>query len=84
MNKFIFLLESPPRPRSYDVYESAVVISSSEDEARKIHPSGYLKVFDREWVAPENVIVTKIGVVTADVEDYFEFGEVISASYIGG
>ena len=33
----------------YDTYDSAVVIATSEEEARQIHPSTYYKSIDGVW-----------------------------------
>ena len=51
--------------REYDTYSSAIVVASSEGEARMTHPQGDL-VWNVEvgssWVNPEEVEVELIGV----------------------
>lgn len=73
----------------YDTYDSAVVIASSEEEAKTIHPRG-----DRweneewvsdcwgamaEWTTPENVAVVLIGTATSG-----KIGDVVISSFNAG
>jgi len=60
----------------YDTYDSAIVCASSEDEARKIHPSRkgfYFK--DGEWFYPDSEIKYKNN-TWCKVEE-------VSAKYLG-
>lgn len=69
----------------YDTYDSCVVASESEDEARKIHPGDYPLEEDGRWVSrpwakkPENVTVELIGIATPGTEE-----GVICASFNAG
>ena len=73
----------------YDTYDSAVVIASSAEEAKTIHPSGYRWengewVTDwwganAEWTAPENVAVKLIGQASSGKD-----GDVVCASFNAG
>ncbi len=65
----LYLL-SQSEKRGYDTYDSCVVAAKSEEEARKIHPSGDDEYFVRSarencygsWAAkPEGVTVELIG-----------------------
>lgn len=66
----------------YDTYDSAVVVAESEEEARKIHPSGY-KWDDwtgYSWCNPEDVKVEFIGNARKDLENK----TVVCASFNAG
>jgi len=66
----------------YDTYDSAVVVASSEDEARAMHPDGGVTpVVVGEfsvWAAIKDVKVTKIGRADNDK------AEVVCASFNAG
>ena len=74
---------------NYDTYDSAVVIASSEEEAKTIHPSGYRWEKEEwgtdcwgaiaEWTTPENVAVVLIGTATSG-----KIGDVVVASFNAG
>ena len=87
MSKFIFLITSTSKrlAKCYDVYESAVVVASSEEDAKNIHPDGSTNSGESNTWSPSHMVaVTKLGVVTMDVDENFSCGDVISASFIGG
>ena len=75
----------------YDTYDSAIVVATSEEEARTIHPAGHRWISETErwdtdwrvpysWVYPENVKVQLIGIATTDAKA----GDVILASFNAG
>ena len=75
----------------YDTYDSAIVVATSEEEARTIHPAGHRWISETEswntdwrvpysWVYPENVTVQLIGTATTDAKA----GDVILASFNAG
>jgi len=70
----------------YDTYDSAVVIATSEEEAKTIHPDGHRweggKWSENDWgvwTVPDNVTVTCIGVATQG-----QVGDVVCASFNAG
>lgn len=69
----------------WGTYDSCVVVSDCEDNARKIHPATYLE--DSQWSlnnwchSPEDVNVELIGVCT--VEGY-KNGDIICSSFDAG
>jgi len=76
----------------YDTYDSAVVIATSEEEAKTIHPGGcrweevgqgqWSWTSDwglMDWTVPENVTVTCIGAATQG-----QVGDVVCASFNAG
>lgn len=71
----------------YDTYDSAVVIASSEEEARTIHPDGYRWLStgwsgwmgDGTWCNPEDVTVRLIGTATSG-----KIGDVVVSSFNAG
>jgi hypothetical protein len=76
----------------YDMYDSAVVIATSEEEARTIHPDGRHR-WDEEskdwgttfsgtigsWGRPEQVTVELIGIASSG-----EIGDVVVSSFNAG
>jgi hypothetical protein len=75
----------------YDTYDSAIVVATSEEEARTIHPAGHRWVSENEkwnakwrvqnsWTNPENVEVQLIGTANSDAKA----GDVILASFNAG
>ena len=77
--------------RDYDTYDSAVVIASSEEEARTIHPEGYrwandkwrggwaIDLADQTWCNPKHVTVELIGTPTSG-----DIGDIIITSFNAG
>lgn len=64
----------------YDTYDSAVVAAPSEEEARKIHPSGYNPWSMGSWTeSPEKVSVELIGTAVEGIAQ-----GVICASFNAG
>lgn len=70
----------------YDTYDRAVVIATSEEEARTIHPAGYRWEDDKwsvtdinTWCHPEHVTVKCIGITLLG-----QVGDVICASFNAG
>lgn len=80
--KYLYLIEKGGNV-NYDDYDSAVVVASSQAQARKIHPNGTLiKTKDDwkwSWCHPDKVKVRKVGVASARMK----LGTVICASYNG-
>lgn len=80
----------------WDEWISAVVIAENDDEARKLHPmnlyfvdgvwvgtrsDGSTYTMDtKSWIHPSEVIVQKIGVVTADLPQFEKRQVVIGSS----
>lgn len=66
----IYLIERPDSV-DYDEYDSAVVYAFSEEEARKIHPSGNLNSIELDiydgWIPSEEVKVTLLGVASEPI-----------------
>jgi hypothetical protein len=70
----------------YDTYDSAVVIASSAEEAKTIHPEGYRWEGDKwsgddwgVWCEPDNVTVVLVGQASSG-----NIGDVIIASFNAG
>lgn len=71
----------------WDTYDSAVVIASSEEEAKTIHPDGSRwgttgwedSWVARSWCNPEDVTVQLIGTATSG-----KIGDVIVSSFNAG
>ena len=67
----------------YAMYEAAIVCAETEDEARKIHPSGEAwdknKSFGYDWCDVKDVQVKIIGVAARNIKR-----GVVLASYVGG
>ncbi len=71
----------------YDTYDSAVVIATSEEEAKSIHPGGARWENGQwtadwglmDWTVPDNVTVTCIGDATQG-----KAGDVVCASFNAG
>ena len=65
----------------YDTYSDAVVAAETEDEARKIHPSGedVDKDYDFTWTTPDNVQVSYLGEAAPNISK-----GVICASFHAG
>lgn len=73
----------------WDTYDSAVVIASSVEEAKTIHPAGYRWINEEwvtdmwganhEWTAPENVVVVLVGQASSG-----KIGDVVCASFNAG
>jgi hypothetical protein len=78
----------------YDMYDSAVVIASSEEEARTIHPNGDNRWDEEEdswnpnssysgpclsWGRPDQVTVELIGTASSG-----EIGDVVVSSFNAG
>lgn len=88
---FIYLI-SQSKNRGYDTYDSAVVIAKSEEEARQINPANGKQMewvddggYYSEWCySPDQVKVTKIGVVTADIYEENKERKVVCASFNAG
>jgi hypothetical protein len=63
-------LISQTEEEGYDTYDSAVVCAASEDEARKLHPSGRNEQWGTAYsawcAAPESVTVKQIGVAVEE------------------
>jgi len=80
----LFLI-SQDENKGYDTYDSAVVVATTEEEARKIHPSGSQnkREWDRfgEWTESINV---KVKYLTNYIGKDYENGDVILASYNAG
>lgn len=72
---------------NYDTYDSAIVIATSEEEAKTIHPDGSRwdgiswAGFrpDGSWCNPENITVRLIGFPSSG-----EVGDVVVASFNAG
>jgi hypothetical protein len=52
----------------YDTFDSAVVAAESEEQARKIHPTGYNYWSLETWCNPEDVTVKLIGKAVETIE----------------
>lgn len=79
---FLYLI-SQDILESVDVYESAVVVAATEEEARGIHPSkeeDWNKRDSDTWVDARDVKVQCVGVAASRLKA----GSVIWASYING
>ena len=70
----------------YDTYDSAVVIASSAEEAKTIHPNGQRWEGDKwddydwgDWTSPDNVTVVLIGQASSG-----KIGDVIISSFNAG
>lgn len=78
----------------YDTYSDAVVVARDAEHAKHIHPGGaegewwldthpYAPVGKfGDWIAPDRVLVTYLGVVNRDCE--FAEGRVVCASFHAG
>lgn len=66
----------------WDTYDSAVVAASTEDEARRIHPSGVPREEAEcwTWAHPDFVTVQRIGIADEGVVA----GTVVCASFNAG
>jgi acetyl/propionyl-CoA carboxylase alpha subunit len=84
---YLYLIKQNVNNANY-TYDSAVVVATSEEEARTIHPTGYRWVSENErwdtkclaqntWSCPENVEVQLIGTANSDAKA----GDVILASF---
>ena len=80
----LYLLEQDEN-RGYDTYDSCVISARSDTDARKIHPSPWIRA-DDVWAysdgwasSPENVRVTLIGTAVDS-----EFSGVILSSFNAG
>jgi hypothetical protein len=61
---YLFQISNTSNKRTRGKYDSAIVIASCEDEARKIHPCNTIPVPEWEgdtWCEPEEVHVRMIG-----------------------
>ncbi len=78
---YLYLI-SQNENNDYDTYDSAVVVASSEDEARKIHPDGENGRWDKGyWTSsPEKVRVYQIGIANSEQKA----GDVVCASFNSG
>jgi hypothetical protein len=77
MGKFIYLLRRTDE-WIYDEYDSVVVIAGSEEDAMEVGPYG------GNWADNKYLEVTKVGVVTADVDDEWSDGSLVLASFNAG
>lgn len=85
--KYLYLI-SQDLNCGYDTYDSAVVVATSEAEAKKIAPgvyflnSNYLRNdIEHDWViSPKKVTATMIGIAN----DVIPCGAIICASYNAG
>ena len=65
----------------YDTFDSAVVVASSEQEAKEIHPNGYDEEFDLgSWDEAKDIKVEFIGTADKRLKDR----TVICASFNAG
>ena len=65
----------------YDNYDSAVVVSSSIDEARDIVPSDEEEFTSiDEWDIPEHIFVEYLGIYEGELD----YGDTVVASYNAG
>jgi len=62
--------------RDYDVYDSAVVLAATPEDAQKMLPSEHTNI-RLEWAEPEHVKVTLLGVALRA----YDKPQVICASY---
>lgn len=75
---------------NWEIYDSAVVVAESEEEARKIIPAHWMRGWlqdedDRDsWVEPEDVNVELIGVVDANYFDKLNGRTTVVSSYNAG
>jgi hypothetical protein len=79
---YLFLI-SQSENNDCDTYDSAVVVANNEDEARSIHPCGYVNTPETcsySWAPPENVEVKLIG----DAASSYTVTCVIVASFNAG
>lgn len=71
--------------KGYDTYDSAIVVSESEEKARLIHPSGIPTAWGKDygsWVSSRyDVFVEYLGEL---ITDDYEEGDVILASFNAG
>jgi len=79
---YIYLLQQDDNT-SYDTYDSCVVVSDSEDNARLIRPSTY-QTWENNWNdwanSPESVTVTYLG----EADESLKLNEVICSSFNAG
>lgn len=87
---------SQTKNNNYDTYDSAIVIANSEEEAKKIHPSGVYYWKENKWVSwddcdydegydwtsPDNVVCRLISVYV--VVELLNENPVICSSYNAG
>jgi hypothetical protein len=80
----LYLIKRPDNnPAGYDTYEGAVVIATTEDEARSIHPGSnnpaFMSLIDYDdtepgygfayrWVPMNEVIVTRLGIADSSLK----------------
>lgn len=76
---FLYLIEQDVNT-DYDTYDSAVVVASSAEEAKKID-LGHKDMFST-WAAPKDVKATRVGKMTS-LQNYVG-GEIICASFNAG
>ena len=87
---YLFLIKQNVN-NDYDTYDSAVVVATSEEEARTIHPAGHRWSSETDswntkwrnqntWANPENVEAQLIGTANSDAKA----GDVILASFNAG
>lgn len=91
MTRNIYLIQQDKND-NYDTYDSAIVISDSEENAKLIHPgaragewwikaaSGYAAPGLFDWAAPKYVSVKWVGTTN----DNFDLGTILCASFNAG
>lgn len=66
----------------YNTYDSAIVVASSEEKAKRIHPSGFSDSYSSSWPNCEHVTATLIGKLNSKAD--YEEGDIICSSFNAG